>query len=437
MSVENENLRSRLLQELNSLYEDKFYESLDVTNLSTLLSISTREFETLITPLLAKRWVEKELKTIRSYRLRLTDLGKEEFDRSRGDNTNESIRGKLLALLSDEFEKNPGSVTDSDSLSRRLDLHWNKVCFNLKIMEAHSLVELHERAWAGHPFYRVSLTAEGKTAHDYPRPRILFLSHAAIDEPIAAYLKPVITDALPGVHVFVSTDPEDLRPGDPWVEKILRNLLDAECVLVLSTDRGLTRRWVWFEAGAGWVRRNRIVSCCVGKQRKGSLPPPFSIYQSLNIDEEKDCRVLFGTLTDYFGALSQEPEYADIVSNLRELDTKAAERWAAVVAPPNGLALAEVDAGLAKLDEAERQALSLLLLYGELTDVQVIQKLVEKGVLDLSQSGIFLCSRIAHKTGIVEQSISHSDRERHLGVHGPWRIKPTLRHALEVRLFGT
>jgi hypothetical protein len=107
--------------------------------------------------------------------------------------------------------------------------------------------------------------------------RILFLSHAASDSEIALRLKETLEAAFSGLDVFVSSDPEDLPPGDPWVSTVLSNLREAFVVWVLATERGLNRKWVWFEAGAGWDRHDAFIPCCVGKIRKGTLPSPVGV----------------------------------------------------------------------------------------------------------------------------------------------------------------
>jgi hypothetical protein len=54
-----------------------------------------------------------------------------------------------------------------------------------------------------------------------PTSKIVFLSHAAKDQEIALRLKQAIETAVPGCDVFVSSDTEDIRPGDEWVRRIL------------------------------------------------------------------------------------------------------------------------------------------------------------------------------------------------------------------------
>jgi hypothetical protein len=110
----------------------------------------------------------------------------------------------------------------------------------------------------------------------------IFLSHAAIDHEIALSLKRHLQTALPGADIFVSSDPEDLPLGDPWVQTILSALDTAKLVLALTTERGLSRKWVWFESGRTWFSDVPCIPCCLGKVRKDALPAPFS---SLMADE--------------------------------------------------------------------------------------------------------------------------------------------------------
>jgi hypothetical protein len=106
---------------------------------------------------------------------------------------------------------------------------------------------------------------------------IRVLSHAAIDHEIALSLKSHLQTALPGADIFVSSDPEDLPLGDPWVQTILSALNAANLVLALTTERGLSRKWVCSGVPC--------IPCCLGKVRKHALPAPFSSLIAMNLDE--------------------------------------------------------------------------------------------------------------------------------------------------------
>lgn len=166
------------------------------------------------------------------------------------------------------------------------------------------------------------VTTQGKPIHDNFHTKLIFVSHAAADEETAMGLKAAMEEVLSGIRVFVSSDPEDLKPGDSWVEVILKNLNQAELILVLATQRGLSRKWVWYESGAGWSRGVRIIPCCVGRIRKGELPAPFSSFQAVNIDDDDGYRHLINTVASELGL--PDPNSVDISGLVRKL--KAADK---------------------------------------------------------------------------------------------------------------
>ncbi|HZD30959.1 MAG TPA: toll/interleukin-1 receptor domain-containing protein, partial [Candidatus Angelobacter sp.] len=157
-------------------------------------------------------------------------------------------------------------------------------------------------------------------------PPLIFLSHASVDEEIARSLKSHLEASFPSVLVFVSSDPEDLPPGDQWTEKVLEALKKASLVLVLATQRGLARKWVWFESGHAWHSGVKLIPCCVGKVRKNGLPPPFSLLQSINIDETAGLITLFKAIENGLVSSSKTPDIRAIVEELVRLDVRCEER---------------------------------------------------------------------------------------------------------------
>lgn len=163
--------------------------------------------------------------------------------------------------------------------------------------------------------------------------KLVFLSHAARDQEIAIALKLVIESAVSGSDVFVSSDTEDLHRGDQWVGKILEKLQEARMLLILATDRSLNRPWVWYETGAGWRGALRMIPCCLGRVRKSQLPAPFSSYQALNVDEERD---LLGLLTEVSRGLQlpfQSPKALSVIAQLQRLDQVAHDSAVSMLTP--------------------------------------------------------------------------------------------------------
>ena len=229
------------------------------------------------------------------------------------------------------------------------------------------------------------------------------------------------------VDVFVSTDPEDLPPGDPWVETILANLALSKLVLVLATERSINRRWVWFETGAGWVRDRRVIPCCLGKTRKGQLVAPFSSFQGLNIDEEDDLNTLIGTIAKQFGPSDHVPNLREVTSALTRLDVRAEERERVKTPSFDAGTRKVAEEGWAKLNPEHKEAIRLLFTFGDLSDKQALDRLHAKGMAS-NWGAVF--HQIAQDTAFVQRGA----REPHEHVHGYlglWTINPKFKAILE------
>jgi hypothetical protein len=233
------------------------------------------------------------------------------------------------------------------------------------------------------------------------RTHVVFVSHAAIDHELAAQLKSVVENTFASVDVFVSSDPEDLPPGDLWIDTILNNLRKAEMLLAVTTVRGLSRKWVWFESGTSWKQGPPTIPCCVGATRKSDLPAPFSSRQALNIDEERDLRALFGELEKKFGRAQDLPDFSRVVGEFIRIDVRAEERFKVLQDPLQAAARKSVEANLARLNIPQREAIKILLVEGAQGDRYAIAKLITDGILREQWGGIY--EGISTQTGLVQK----------------------------------
>jgi hypothetical protein len=140
----------------------------------------------------------------------------------------------------------------------------------------------------------------------------VFISHITEEAPIAAVLKKFIeAKFLNQLSVFVSSEIHDLPPGVRWFQKIEEALTDSDLMLIICSPSSLTRPWINFEAGCGWIQRKNIIPLCHSGQTKGQLPYPFSELQAIDLEESVSAEHLISALCNQFGILSP-PE------NLRE-----------------------------------------------------------------------------------------------------------------------
>ena len=129
----------------------------------------------------------------------------------------------------------------------------------------------------------------------------VFISHTTDESSIAKLLKDFIEEKfLKAISVFVSSDINDLTPGNKWLDKIDYELKECSVLLIICSPYSLTRPWINFEAGCGWVKQIEMIPICHSGQRKDLLPFPFSRYQGLQLEAEDFAYNLLFALSKHF-----------------------------------------------------------------------------------------------------------------------------------------
>ncbi len=144
---------------------------------------------------------------------------------------------------------------------------------------------------------------------------LVFLTHRAPERTMASAIKRAIEKAFPGIDVFLSSDPENIGAGDPWVDSISTKLATCEIQIILASPASLARPWVHFEAGAGWKRVQQIPLCHSG-QEPGSLPIPLSLLQAGRVIDPEFLKSLFAGIAK---VADNRPPEVDYEAMAREL----------------------------------------------------------------------------------------------------------------------
>jgi hypothetical protein len=207
----------------------------------------------------------------------------------------------------------------------------------------------------------------------------IFISHAAVDSEIALELKRNILAAFSNVEIFVSSDPENLAPGDPGVQKILEALEMASLIIAVVTERGLSRKWVWFESGRAWFSGIKLFPCCLRKVRKSKLEPPFSLIQALNLDTSSDLRILFYEISQILVQPQSDLDFNELSQELTRLDIRA-EQYQKIQDDPNVAEIRkDVENTMNQFPSVRRETLRQFLIHGELNTTTAQRKVRETG----------------------------------------------------------
>ena len=82
----------------------------------------------------------------------------------------------------------------------------------------------------------------------------IFISHIHEDKKLAVSIKEILEEAFINVEVFVSSDDEDMTERQKWFDSVEKALEEAEVMIVMCSENSVTRSWINFEAGAGWIK---------------------------------------------------------------------------------------------------------------------------------------------------------------------------------------
>lgn len=146
----------------------------------------------------------------------------------------------------------------------------------------------------------------------------IFISHIHEEAALASELKSNLSRMLlDGVEFFVSSDRESIRGGDDWLIRIKEGLSHACIVIVIVSPRSVTRTWINFEAGAGWLRQ-RVVPVCHSGLKPSQLPHPLQHLYSFDIEDPHDLRDLCRLVGEAAGLAVPKEDWPQFSETLQQ-----------------------------------------------------------------------------------------------------------------------
>jgi hypothetical protein len=135
----------------------------------------------------------------------------------------------------------------------------------------------------------------------------IFISFIHEESETAEALQRFVNQMLSGqAKAFLSSDKFQIYAGELWLERIFKELSAAKVVLLLLSERSVTRPWVNFEAGAGWLTDKKIIPVCIKDLTKENLPKPYSSLQSIDLKYTDEQLYLIRSIAHHLGV--EEPE---------------------------------------------------------------------------------------------------------------------------------
>jgi len=135
----------------------------------------------------------------------------------------------------------------------------------------------------------------------------VFISFIHEEGETAAAVQKFVNQMLGGQgNAFLSSDKFQVYAGENWLDRILEELEAAKVVLLILSEKSVTRPWVNFEAGAGWFTKKKIIPICIKELDKENLPKPYSSLQAIDLKYTDEQLYMIRSIAHHLGV--EEPE---------------------------------------------------------------------------------------------------------------------------------
>ena len=155
------------------------------------------------------------------------------------------------------------------------------------------------------------------------RKPLVFISHITEEKEIAIAFKELIESNFLGMlDVFVSSDEDSIHMGQKWLDRISNGLKTCAIEIVLCSPISISRPWINFEAGAGWVRDIPVIPLCHSGIEPATLPIPLNLLQAAKANEVSSLKLIFPVLAQAIGAKTPNIDFDDFVAKVAKFEIR-------------------------------------------------------------------------------------------------------------------
>lgn len=152
---------------------------------------------------------------------------------------------------------------------------------------------------------------------------IVFISHITEEAELAKELKKILEESFLGMlDVFVSSDEGSLSAGTRWLDDITDSLSNCKVELILCSEKSITRPWINFEAGAGWIRNIPVIPLCHSGMEPSELPIPLNMLQAAKLSEVSSLKLVFPVLAEAINSKTPKLDFADFIEKVKEFEER-------------------------------------------------------------------------------------------------------------------
>jgi len=86
--------------------------------------------------------------------------------------------------------------------------------------------------------------------------------------------------------------------------------------LVVCSHDSITKPWIKFEAGAGWVKGIPVVPICHTSLRPVDLPIPLNMLQGISASDPEGLKRLYAVLSKELGCAVPKQDFSEFIKNI-------------------------------------------------------------------------------------------------------------------------
>lgn len=151
----------------------------------------------------------------------------------------------------------------------------------------------------------------------------IFISHITEEKEIAKAVKEFLEKRfLKTINVFASSHEESLQMGDDWMGTIKKSMKDCELIIIICSPLSITRPWINFEAGAGWIKDIPVIPLCHSGLTPGKLPVPINSFQGGILNSKEDISKVFNRIARVLKIDSPDSNNDDFFAAINSFETQ-------------------------------------------------------------------------------------------------------------------
>jgi hypothetical protein len=151
---------------------------------------------------------------------------------------------------------------------------------------------------------------------------LIFISHISEEKEVALAVKELIEASFLGMmEVFVSSDHLSIPLGQKWLDNITNSLKTCSVEIVICSPKSVTRPWINFEAGAGWVRDIPVIPLCHSGIEPSTLPLPLNLLQAAKATEIPSLKLILPVLAQAIGSQTPSVDFTEFISKVKTFES--------------------------------------------------------------------------------------------------------------------